>query len=210
MLTLAVDTAAETGSIALADGDRVLEMFRLEAPGGFGQALFGELEALLTRCGVRLADVELYAAASGPGSFTGVRIGLAAVKGLAEVAGKPAVGISNLEALAQFGTGELRAPVMDARRGEVFAALYDAAGAEIIPASVLKLAAFVEMVGDRAVEYITTGFDLQRPATVATPELAGMIARLAMARRLAGAVCDPASMEANYVRRSDAEIFLKE
>jgi tRNA threonylcarbamoyladenosine biosynthesis protein TsaB len=203
MLTLAVDTAGEIGSVALVDEDRVLGQVRLESPGGFGQTLFGELEKLLVRCGVRLADVELYAAGCGPGSFTGVRIGLAAVKGLAEVAGKPAVAISNLAALAESGSAELRAPLIDARRGEVFAAVFDRAGGEVIPPAVLRLADFVALVGDRPVEWVTTGFDIGRAATVASPELAGSMAKLAIERYRSGAAGDPASMEAEYVRRPD-------
>ncbi len=198
MLTLAMDTAAETGSLALFDGDRELEVARLEPGSGFGQTLFGQLEALLARNQVRLKDIDLYAAASGPGSFTGVRVGLAAIKGMAEVAGKPAAGISNLAALAEFGSMDLRAPVIDARRGEVFAAVYDRSGVELVPASVGPLPVFRDLVGDRAVEWIT-----------ATPELAGMIARLALRQLQTGVPCDPASIEANYVRRSDAEIFWK-
>ena len=209
MLTLAMDTAAVIGSIALADERGVIADSRLEAPGGFGQVLFREIEALLARAKVRLADIELYAAASGPGSFTGVRIGLAAVKGLAEVAGKHAVGVSNLEALAQFGSAGLCAPIIDARRGEVFAALFDAEGAEVIPASVLRFAEFVALVGDHSVEYIAADFDPGVPVTPAPVELAGTIARLAIARCVAGVLCDPATMEANYVRRSDAEVFWK-
>jgi tRNA threonylcarbamoyladenosine biosynthesis protein TsaB len=209
MLTLALDTAATIGSIALADARGVIAEARLEAPGGFGQVLFAEIEALLTRAKVRLADIELYAAASGPGSFTGVRIGLAAIKGLAEVAGKPAVGISNLEALAQFGSAGLRAPVIDARRGDVFAALFAGDGAEVIPASVLPFREFVALVGDRSVEYISADFDPGVPVTSAPVELAATIARLAIARCVSGALCDPATIEANYVRRSDAEVFWK-
>lgn len=209
MLTLAVDTAAMIGSIALADARGVIAEARLEAPGGFGQVLFGELEALLSRAKVRVADIDLYAAASGPGSFTGVRVGLAAIKGLAEVAGKPAIGISNLEALAQFGSAELRAPVIDARRGEVFAALLNSDGTEVIPASVLPFREFVALIGDRAVEYISAAFDPGVPFTSAPVELAAMIARLATARYASGALCDPAAIEANYVRRSDAEVFWK-
>lgn len=203
MLTLAVDTAGEIGSIALADDARVLGQVRLDSPGGFGQALFGELEKLLAGCGVRLADVELYAAGCGPGSFTGVRIGLAAVKGLAEVAGKPAVAISNLAALGACGSAELRAPVMDARRGEVFAAVFDRSGREVIPPAVLRLEDFVALVGDRSVEWVTTGFEIGRPAAAVSPELAGVMAKLAIERYRSGAVCDPAAMEAEYVRRPD-------
>lgn len=209
MLTLALDTATEIGSIALVDGDRVLEQRRIESSAGFGQTLFGDLEDLLKQHAVRLSDIDLYAAANGPGSFTGVRVGLAAVKGLAEVAGKPAVGISNLAAVAESGSEELRAPLIDARRGEVFAAVLNRAGDEVVPASVLPLAAFREIVGDRSVEWITIGFDIGLPATIAAPELASMIARLAIRRCSSGERCDPASIEANYVRRSDAEIFWK-
>ncbi len=212
MIALAVDTAAEIGSIALAEFSHdgavtILEEARLEAPGGFAQMLFGELEALLARQKVRLADIELYAAGNGPGSFTGVRIGLAAIKGLAEVAGKPAVGVSNLLALAQFGTASQRAPVLDARRGEVFAALYGEDDVEVIPPTVLKFSAFTTLIGDRDAEIITTGFDPGHPFTAAPPELAGVIARLAIARFLRGESCDPVTIEADYVRRSDAEIF---
>jgi len=203
MLTLALDTAGEIGSIAVTDDDRVLGLARLESPGGIGQVLFAELEGLLARCGVRLADVELYAAGCGPGSFTGVRIGLAAVKGLAEVAGKPALGISNLAALAACGSAELRAPVIDARRGEVFAALFDRAGGEVIPPAVIRLADFMASVEDRPVEWVTTGFDIGRAATAVSPELAGVMAKLALERYRSGAACDPAAMEAEYVRRPD-------
>ena len=209
MLILAVDTAADIGSVALTDGDRILELTRLQAGSGFGQTLFGDLEALLTRHGIRIADIELYAASSGPGSFTGVRVGLAAIKGLAEVAGKPAVGVSSLAALAEFGHSDLRAPVIDARRGEVFAAVFDSDGREVLPATVSPLPAFREIVGDRPVEWITVGFEIGLPATTVAPELAGMIARIAFRRFSAGELCDPASMEANYVRRSDAEILWK-
>lgn len=209
MLTLAVDTAAETGSIALADENGTVEQAPLLAHAGYGQTLFGEIGALLTRRQVRLADIALYAAATGPGSFTGVRVGLAAIKGLAEVAGKPAVGISNLAALAAFGGANLRAPLIDARRGEVFAALYGSAGDEIISPAVLGLPVFLKLVGDRRVEFISAGFDPGRPVATAPQQLAGMIASLAIRRCRSGAPCDPASIEANYVRRSDAEIFWK-
>jgi tRNA threonylcarbamoyladenosine biosynthesis protein TsaB len=193
----------------LADENGVIAETRLDAPGCFGQVLFAEIEALLARAKVRLADIGLYAAASGPGSFTGVRIGLAAIKGLAEVAGKPAVGISNLAALAHFGSARLRAPVIDARRGEVFAALFGTDDEELIPASVLPFREFRALLGDRSVEYISADFDPGVSVTAAPMELAGMIARLAIQRCLAGESCDPASIEANYVRRSDAEVFWK-
>src|SRR6266536_2270706 len=106
MLTLALDTTADDGSIALARDGCIAEEALIHAPRGFSQVLFGEIEALLGRQGVALRDIDLFAAASGPGSFTGVRVGLSAVKGLAEVLGKRVVAVSNLEALAEFSSAD--------------------------------------------------------------------------------------------------------
>jgi len=209
MLTLAVDTTAEFGSIALGD-DEVL----LHEPRGFSGVLFGQIEALLARQDKRLEDIDLFAGASGPGSFTGVRIGLAAIKGLAEVLGKPAIAVSNLEALAEYGSADLRATVIDARRGEIYGALYDRSGGQIIPEMVVAFPKFLELLGDREVEWIATDFDPFRQAvagaktiTTAPRALAGAIAKIAMRRLESGAVSDPDSIEANYVRRSDAELL---
>jgi tRNA threonylcarbamoyladenosine biosynthesis protein TsaB len=225
MLTLAVDTAADFGGIALATESGVLEETLLHAPRGFSHILFAEIEALLARHSVRLSDIELYAAASGPGSFTGVRVGLAAIKGLAVVAGKPAVGVSNLDAIAEFGTSDFRAPVVDAKRGEVYAALLDVRSRKhIVPEMVLPFPGFLTLAGAASatnVEWISSAFDAYLPMLSGTPfegslvtaaplNLAGVMARIAIRRHQAGEVCDPASIEANYVRRSDAEIFWKD
>ena len=198
MITLAVDTTAEIGSIALADENGVREEVVVQAPQGFSQVLFGEIEALLERQGVGLAAIELFAAAAGPGSFTGVRVGLSAIKGLAEVLGKRVVAVSNLEALAEFGQSGERATVIDAHRGEVYAAVYDGAGKQIIAEAVIPLENFRRMLADREVEWI----DTPRP-------LAGAIARIAMRKARNGLAQDPAAIEANYVRRSDAELLWK-
>jgi len=201
-LTLAVDTTAESGSIALADEDDasgVREEVRVHAPQGFSQVLFGEIEALLKRQGVGLNEIELFAGASGPGSFTGVRVGLAAIKGLAEVLGRPVVAVSNLEALAEFGSTNARATIIDARRGEVYAALYDGAGNQIIPEEVLPMEKFKELLAGREVEWISGEMPL-----------AGAIARIAIRKARQGLARDPAAIEANYVRRSDAELLWRE
>ncbi len=200
MRILAIDTAGDTGSIALLDDTRLLEEVALTAPGGFAQALFGELRGLLERQGVGIEQIELFAAATGPGSFTGVRIGLSAIKAMAEVTGRPAIGVSNLEATAEFGTGSRRAAVIDARRGEVYAALFDAEPGAGIPPMVTALADFEAMVGTREIEWI--------PADNSRLLAAG-IGKLAQRKFLAGAVSDPAAIEADYVRRSDAEIYWK-
>jgi tRNA threonylcarbamoyladenosine biosynthesis protein TsaB len=199
MLTLAVDTTAESGSIALANEYGIREEVLIHAPQGFSRVLFGEVEALLARQSIGLRDIELFAGASGPGSFTGVRVGLSAIKGLAEVLGKRVVAVSNLEALAQFGTTSLRAVVIDAHRGEIYAAVYDGAGNAIIPEAVLPLERFVQLVGSREVEWIN-----------APRALAGAVAAIAIRKASNGLSQDPAAIEANYVRRSDAELLWKE
>ena len=218
-LTLAVDTTADSGSIALADS-RVREEVLIHAPQGFSHVLFAEIEALLGRQHVLLPDIELFAGASGPGSFTGVRVGLAAIKGLAEVFGRRVVAVSNLAALAEFGAGNRRATVIDARRGEVYAALYDSSGHQLVPEVVVPFARFLTLLPRGDFEWISQCFEPFLPALEGTPfetrpvitaprALAGAIARIAIRKAAAGLAEDPAAIEANYVRRSDAELLFK-
>jgi tRNA threonylcarbamoyladenosine biosynthesis protein TsaB len=201
-LVLAIDTTLEIGSLALARGDEILEEVEVRAPAGFAQILYRELEELLARNRVSLRDIDCFAAASGPGSFTGVRVGLACVKGLAEALGKPAAGVSNLKALASLGTAPLRAAIIDARRGEVYAAIYDDAGRVVSPEVVTRREQWTlalparDPAGD--IEWIEQ--DLAAPR-----KLAGAIARIAPPE-----MQDPAGLDANYVRRSDAELSWKE
>jgi len=96
---LAIDTTSESGSIALAEGDRIIEEVALHSPDGFAHVLFPEIEALLARHNLKITDIERFAAAAGPGSFTGVRVGLTAAKGLAEATGRQVVAVSNLQAI---------------------------------------------------------------------------------------------------------------
>ena len=219
-MVLAVDTTHEFGSLALTSGEETIEEVLLHAPSGFGHVLYGHLNQLLARHGVTPTAIDCFAAASGPGSFTGVRVGLACVKGLAEAVGKPAAGVGNLEAMATFGTGLLRAVVMDARRGEVYGAVYDAAGRVVLPEVVARFPSWLETL-PAGLEFIATDFSPFRtglagtqfqdaPVVTAPRALAAAIARIAAARWQRGQACDPAALDANYVRRSDAELFWKE
>ena len=220
-LILAIDTTHESGSLALMRGEELVEEVSLDAPGGFAHVIYGHLAQLLGRHGVTLAMVDCFAAASGPGSFTGVRVGLACVKGMADALGKPAVAVSNLEALASFGSAPLRAVVLDARRGEIYGAVYDQAGRLAAPEVVAKFPAWLETLPEGRVEFVATdstpfraALDGTRfehaPIATAPAALAAAIARIARARFLRGEASDPAALDANYVRRSDAELFWKE
>lgn len=202
---VAIDTASEFGSIALAEEGRVLEEVPLHSPDGFAHLLFPHLERLLKRHQWRWEQVTGFAAGAGPGSFTGVRVGLAAAKGLAEASGALAAAISNLQAMASFGASALRAPFFDARRGEIYGALYDDHLEPLGPEVVAKFSAWQASLPAGA-ELLTPDpapFGVQ--ATVTPRALAGAIALLAFDR-----LEDPARLDANYVRRSDAELHWRE
>jgi tRNA threonylcarbamoyladenosine biosynthesis protein TsaB len=199
-LLLAIDTTSEWGSLALAEHDRVVEEVALRSPDGYAHVMFAEIERLLVRHNLKITDIEGFAAAAGPGSFTGVRVGLTAAKGLAEATGRKVVAVSNLQALAWFGTKSLRAPVIDARRGEIFGAVYDADLRLVSDEVVMKYEDWLRTLpGD--VEVIT-----QQPPR----ELAGAVARIAARQFEAGLGRDPAEIDANYVRRSDAELMWRD
>lgn len=208
-LVLALDTTGECASIALVRGGRVIEEVALESPDGFAHVLFQEIESLLVRHRVKIEDIDLFASASGPGSFTGVRIGLTAVKGLAEASGKPAAAVSNLRAVASFGSKPLRAAVIDARRGEIYGAVYDEALELAVEEVVMPLDLWLAALPPGEIEVVAGGsMHIQEGWTQAPRALAAAVGRIAAAHpELAR---DPAEIDANYVRRSDAELLWRE
>jgi len=135
MRVLALDTTTAGGSVALVDEARVIAEHRGDASRTHAERLPREILALLASCGETIASIDLFAVASGPGSFTGLRIGIATVQGLAFVNDRRIVGVSALEALAHSvaadaGSGTIVGAWMDAHRREVFSALYRVADAE--------------------------------------------------------------------------------
>jgi tRNA threonylcarbamoyladenosine biosynthesis protein TsaB len=224
MLTLALDTTSRHGSLALARDGSILEATATEAPDGFAQILYQHIDALLARHGLKLTGIDCYAAASGPGSFTGIRVGLTAVKALAEVHAKPVAGVSNLLALASLAEGRYRAPVIDARRGEVFAAVYDEHLRPVVEEAAVAWPVFLSSLAGREVTFIADSLAIfgQGGAAEITPgsrqfrcmtphePLAAAVARLAAARCAAGQTERPEAVDANYVRRTDAELKWKD
>jgi len=214
---LSIDTTSEFGSVALTEQDRVVEELLLHSPDGFGHVLFQHVEQLLARHGANVNGMECFAAAAGPGSFTGVRVGLAAAKGLAEAAGRKIVAVSNLRALAFFGSASLRAVVLDARRGEVYGAVYNDKLEAVVPEAVLKFSEWLQTLPASGFEFVSTDFSPFQGhvdsaiAVVAAPRaLAAAIGRIAWNEFAAGRASDPEEIDANYVRRSDAELFWKD
>lgn len=215
---LAIDTTGEFGSIVLLENERVLEEIPLHSPEGFAHLLFQRVRGLLDAWNRRLDEIDCFAAAAGPGSFTGVRVGLAAMKGLAEAASKPAVAVSNLQALASFGCGPLRAAVADARRGQVYGAVYDERLRLIGDESVRAFPDWLVSLPEGDLEFVSADFSPFQPAIAGTKfaaipvrqaprALAAAIGGIAFHRWRAGEAVDPAAIDANYVRRSDAELL---
>ena len=136
MKILAVDSTAKTATVALCDDRTMLAEFTLNNGNTHSETLLPMIESMLNAFGMKPHDVDLFACSAGPGSFTGVRIGVATVKGLAFGSGRPAVGVSTLEALARnldFGddASKIICPVMDARRGQLYTARFVRRGSEL-------------------------------------------------------------------------------
>ena len=218
---LSIDTTSEHGSLALLAGGEVVGHAERRSTEGFGHLLYPDVERLLAAHGWQLASVDCFAAAAGPGSFTGIRVGLAAVKGLGEALGRPVVAVSNLQAVAWHGTAPVRAAVIDARRGEVYGAVYSASLQVLVPETVAGLESWLDTLPDGEMELLSTdsalfGAALEGPRFGRLPvrqvprSLAAAVGSIAAARLAAGLALTPAAVDANYVRRSDAELFWKD
>ncbi len=162
-MILAIDTTREFGSVALLSSDESIET-PLYAESGFGQILFGALADILERSGRRLQDVDCFAAASGPGSFTGVRVGLACVKGLAEANGKRSSSSVESGGDRRIRKGNRRATVLDARRGEIYGAVYDAELKLIAPEVVAPFPQWLATLPSGELEFVAQDFALFRDA----------------------------------------------
>lgn len=194
MLVLALDTTTRVGGFALARDGEIVASRTLDAEKGLAAALFGEVEALLAEAGCALAEVDAFAALAGPGSFTGIRVGLAAAKALGEACGKPVLAVSNLEALASTGEGAMRAAVLPGRGGDVFGAIFDG---DLRPL-VSERQESAETFEARAREAGATVAAVHGP-------LAEAAAKLATRRLAEGAQAAPEAADANYVERPAVE-----
>jgi len=220
MLVLALDTTTRLGSVALRRDGALLEVETGDPALTHGQRLPGDVMRLLQRQRLHPADVDLFAVASGPGSFTGLRIGIACMQGLAFANRRQVAGISALDALrATVHESAQVAAWMDAQRGEVFSALYegddciDGPSAEK-PEDVLarwrrRLSDdAIIFVGDGALHYAKTIGQFFADAAIpeSVPSLAPTIATLAEAQSTAGLTTSPDAIRPLYVRRPDAEL----
>ena len=219
MIVLGLDTTTRQGSLAVMRDGALLETAALP-PGQPAACLPEEVGALVARHGISLDQVGAFAVAVGPGSFTGLRIGVATMQGFAFARQRPLLGVSGLEALALAAGAGAVATWVDAWRGEVYAAVYRdgvVAGEPTVdePGSLLAGIARVfgadpvRFIGDGAVRYqarieeAQVGWRLRDPAT---PLLAGLVAQIGHGRLEAGETGAPGAVRPLYVRRPDVEL----
>lgn len=236
MLLLAVDTATRAGSLAVSRDGQLIGEISTASDETYSSRLFRQCSLLLQELRLDIRDFDFFAVNAGPGSFTGLRVGLAAIKGWAEVFSKPIVAVSGLEALAAQTINPacdcFIAPVLDARRGQIYAALYrfeDLRLAVIDPDQVCTAEEFLgrvrERVGEKPVRFVSPSPEVLQPSLndwiakrpldacslqKTSPFLASAIARMAFEGARRGECTDSLRLDANYVRRSDAELLWKE
>lgn len=236
MLILAIDTGSASGSLALLRDSTVLAERRTPGGEAYAESLLRETRELLNGARISLEQIGLFAVNAGPGSFTGLRVGLTTVKGWAEVWGCPVAAVSGLEAVATqvsgaVAPGSLVAAIMDAYRGQIFGGIFrsrndgsgvlDRVGDEIVTSA----AEFVqvlrpELPGGCELVIACIQPEVIRPAMegqglgccrieIVSDALAPFIGRLGYAKALRGEVVDALRLDANYIRRSDAEMNWK-
>jgi tRNA threonylcarbamoyladenosine biosynthesis protein TsaB len=214
----------------LRDG-AVLKAVAHDSEEDYSSWLLQAVRACLEGSAIEMKDVDAYAAAAGPGSFTGVRVALTTVKAWAEVYGKPIVAVSRLEALAAEASGGTAwvAAFANAQRGQVFGAVYQRTGTglvrlgeEMVIAPGEFLVAAIELAKAESMVWISTdaacvifedawraremrGERVESVSSVRAP----MIGRIGLAELVQGRFTDALALDANYVRRPDAEIFWK-
>ena len=222
MILLVTDTSGRNGTVALArtsetEDLQVVEVVPL-AGGMFSAQLVPQIAALLQKHEFSKADIDAFVVVSGPGSFTGLRVGLAAIKALAEILHKPIVPVSLLELVAAASRAQRKVvAAMDGGRREVFFGEYEIAGEsiQVLREELLSQTGFLFAARDSTV--VTPDAALAASAKEAglalvaiEPLNAEMIARFGWKKLRAGETISPERLEANYMRRSDAEIFVKQ
>ncbi len=231
MKILAIDTSTMLGGIAIMDELNLIAETRLNVKSTHSERLMTEIEHCLKQSSLKISDIDVFAAAIGPGSFTGLRIGLSAVKGLSYATGKPIVSVPTLDALAlNFPCS--RYPVctmLDARKKEVYAALFKweddnfkklinetSVNPEEFMSNVLLRGEYDKIIfaGEGAVIYKNKIIDVMgEKAVFASPEKTvpspANVACLGLKKASAGEFSEPVSLAPVYIRRSEAEVKWK-
>jgi len=166
MLILALDTTTWSGSVALLNEAKLLTEVNFESPLTHSEKLLPAVDFVLKANSLDIKDVEGYALAVGPGSFTGIRIGLSTIKSFSYASGKPVAPVSSLKALAfksRFSSGRFISPLIDAKKGEIYAALFELKAQqlnEVIPQGAYKPDLFFSLLpAHRVIHFIGNGIE---------------------------------------------------
>lgn len=224
MKILAVETSTLLGGVAVMDGDALVAESRINMKATHSERLLQEIEHLLVRCGLSAADIDVFGMAIGPGSFTGLRVGLSTVKGLVYAADKRLVTVSTLEAFA-WNTPFSLYPVctlLDARKKEVYAAIFrwdrgrfvrvleeQSINVDALIAQILCTTLFLGEGALRYREQIESRLGeraLYGPPQAMIPS-ASHVAYLCLKKAEAGIFEDPVSLVPRYFRKAEAEMM---
>ena len=222
MKILALDSSAIAASVAVFDGERLLAEYTLNNGNTHSETLLPMVESVLGSLSLGVSDIDLFAVSSGPGSFTGVRIGAATLKGLAFGSEKPCVEVSTLEALAYNLVGHkgLICTVMNARRSQVYTALFRSDGqalCRLMDDSAMAISELDELLAKHGeqVAFTGDGYDitvsvLTSTTSAHTPERlrhqsAASVAAVALENYKNGKYTDDRLLKVNYLRPSQAE-----
>lgn len=221
---LAIDTSSSSGSIAVLEDTNTLSEWNAGSAGPHAIWLLPSIKALLERASLEISDIDLFAVTAGPGSFTGLRIGVSTIKGLAWPLKKKTLGVSTLAALSMNVpySGKILCPVLDARKNEVYAALYDTSGGlarVVLGDGAMTIEALCTEISKRGLEssvvFLGTGLDVySREIKERLPEavLAGSLSAVRasavglLAFTMAGEAAGPERLSPVYLRKSEAEI----
>jgi tRNA threonylcarbamoyladenosine biosynthesis protein TsaB len=223
MYILGIETSTKTGSVAIASEDGVIAQYSLNIEVTHSERLMSTVDRVLTDTGFQIADMDGYAVAIGPGSFTGLRIGLAAVKGLALVTGKPVAAVPTLKALAwnlPYAAYPV-CPMLDARKNEVYAATYRFEGSALVygmAEAVISLSRLSERISEKTIftgeashlfrkniRELLGDRALFAPISAILPSAAA-VAEIGLDMIKSGKLCDPDSLTPMYIRRPEAEV----
>lgn len=219
-LVFAVDTSSACASFAIAHGEEIIASIKTEAPVPHSKTFFNLASSLLQTAGKALPEIDAFAAATGPGSFTGLRVGLSAIKGLSHALGKPAIGVTSIDAIALASKSVGKVLVLiNAGRNEVYAGLRlfspdkvcEPIGQDWVgPISALA-EAYSEFIQDEVPVVVRVGFDCEEafPSSMFHWQVANVTASTAeeIAVRAAKKLMTQHgfALQAHYIRPSDAE-----
>jgi tRNA threonylcarbamoyladenosine biosynthesis protein TsaB len=232
MLILAMDTSSPAGSLALLRDATILANRAIASDEPHSASVLRDTRELLSGACISLEEIDLFAIDAGPGSFTGLRLGMTMVKGWAEVWEKPVAAVSGLEAMAAqvsplLAPGSLIAAVMDARRGQIFGGGFRSAqdgsgmlgrvGAEVLATADEFLELLRPQLGVEGLSLACISPELVRPSIerqglhrcrieIVSNVLAPVIGQIGYAKATRGDVVDALHLDVNYIRRTDAEM----